>query len=56
MYVSFREVAFQCEDVSYCPNADILIQGQGITLTGDFTWSITTISGDPYLGDSIVEY
>ena len=50
----FSGGSFQCEDISYCPNADILIQGQGISLSGSFTWSITTISGDPYLGDSIV--
>ena len=47
----FSGGTFLCEDLSYCPNSDIIIQGQGVNFNGDYNWSITTLSGDPYLGD-----
>jgi len=47
----FSGGAFQCEDLSYCPNADIIFEGRGLNFTGDFNWSITTLSGAPYGGD-----
>lgn len=50
----FSDGDFQCEDIDYCTDSNILFQGQDITHTGSFTWSITTLSGNLYLGDSIV--
>lgn len=43
--------SFLCEDLSYCPNADIIFQGRGLNFTGDYNWSIATISGTVYEGD-----
>ncbi len=50
----FSDGVFQCEDITYCPNDDIIFRGQGILLSGEFIWSVTTVSGEPYLGDSII--
>ncbi len=50
----FSDGSFQCEDIEYCTDDNIIFQGQGLSLSGEFTWSITTINGDLYLGDSIV--
>lgn len=48
----FSNNAYQCEDLSYCPNSDIIIQGRGTNIAADFSWKITTISGTPYAGDA----
>jgi gliding motility-associated-like protein len=37
---------------SYCPNANILFLVQGVELTVDHSWSITTVSGGPFVGDA----
>ncbi len=37
---------------SYCPNADILFLVQGVELTVDHSWTITTVSGGPFVGDA----
>ena len=49
----FSAGSVQCADIDYCPNSDVTFIGQGLNFTGDFTWSITTISGEVYNGDSI---
>lgn len=48
----FNDGAFECSDISYCLDSDITFQGQGVNFTGNFSWLITTISGDPYVGDT----
>lgn len=47
--------AYQCTDIDYCLNDDIVFNAQGLTLSGNYTWSVTTISGEEYQGDSIVQ-
>lgn len=42
-----------CEDLSYCPNSDIVIEARDVDIIGRYNWEITTISGDPYTGDPV---
>ena len=42
-----------CDDATYCPNTDVTFQVQGLELTVDFTWSITTLLDGPYTGDNM---
>lgn len=41
-----------CDDASYCPNTDVTFQVQGLDLTVEFTWTITTLLDGPYIGDT----
>jgi len=41
-----------CDDVTYCPDTDVTFQVQGLDLTVDFTWTITTLLDGPYVGDT----
>ena len=50
----FSNGSFQCNDLAYCPDSDVLFTGDGLPDMANFTWSVTTISGTEYLGDSIV--
>ncbi|MFT6780486.1 MAG: gliding motility-associated-like protein [Saprospiraceae bacterium] len=37
---------------TYCPNADVNFLVQGVELTVDHSWTITTVSGGPFVGDA----
>ncbi len=43
---------FICDDATFCPDADVLFEATGIDLTVDFTWSITTEVGGPFVGNA----
>lgn len=47
--------SFQCEEIAYCANSDILFDARGVDIDGDFLWTIATLSGGPYVGDSLPE-
>lgn len=40
-----------CQDATYCPNADVTFIATDFDLTVNFAWTVTTISGTPYAGD-----
>jgi len=50
----FFDDDFVCQDVSYCPDADIRFRGRDLPELGDFVWSVTDVSGTPYEGDSLI--
>ncbi|MEM9544704.1 MAG: T9SS type A sorting domain-containing protein [Bacteroidota bacterium] len=50
----FSDGNFQCQDIEYCLNDDIIFQAQGAPELGQFTWTISTVSGALYQGDTVV--
>lgn len=45
--------SIECVDGNtYCPNADVNFLVQGVELTVDHLWTITTVSGGPFVGDA----
>lgn len=42
-----------CEDLSYCPNSDIIVEARAVDIIGRYHWEITTLSGPPYTGDPV---
>ena len=48
----FSNGAYQCTDISFCPNENVLFQSQGVDILGEYAWKITTISGGPFTGDA----
>lgn len=42
----------QCDSTDYCIGGDILIEATGLGISADYNWSITTITGGPYSGNT----
>lgn len=42
----------ECDSTDYCIGGDVFLEVSDNDLNADYTWSITTISGNPYLGNT----
>ena len=42
----------ECDSTDYCIGGDIFIEATGLGIDGNFNWTITTIAGGPYSGNT----
>ncbi len=42
----------QCDSTDYCVGGDILLEVTGLGINADYNWTVTTVEGGPYIGNS----
>ncbi len=45
--------SIECDNVDYCIDGDIIFEVSGVDLEANYIWTITTISGSPYTGNTV---
>jgi len=42
----------KCDSIDYCLGGDITLEASGVDIDAEYTWTITTIAGLPYMGNT----